>query len=64
MSAKQRFDLPVPLSAAAFARRDVVGEKTEELPCGNAARPIDGDCLTPIYGGGGRSLDFRVRFVL
>jgi hypothetical protein len=35
-----------------------------ELSCGRAARLIDGDCLTTLSGGGGRSLIFRVRFVL
>ena len=31
----------------------------EEFSCGIAAGPIDGDCLTTLYGGGGRSQDFR-----
>ncbi len=24
----------------------------QKFPCGIAAGPIDGDCLTPLYGGG------------
>ena len=36
--------------------------RLEKFPCGNAAGSIDGDCLTPLYGGGGRSLDFRAAF--
>ena len=34
-----------------------------EFSCGNAAGPIDGDCSTTLYGGGGRSLDCRAAFV-
>jgi hypothetical protein len=38
-------------------------KKAEELTCGIAAGPIDKDCLTTLYGGGGRSLHFRAAFV-
>jgi hypothetical protein len=38
-------------------------KKAVEFPCGNAAGPIDADCLTTLDGGGGRSLDFRAAFV-
>ena len=38
-------------------------ELADEFSCGNAAGPIDGDCLPTLYGGGGRSLDFRAAFV-
>ena len=34
-----------------------------EFPCAIAAGPIDGDCLTTLCSGGGRSLDFRAAFV-
>jgi hypothetical protein len=37
--------------------------RAPEFPCGNGAGSIDGDCLTTLYGGGGRSLDFRAAFV-
>ena len=49
-------------SCSSSGRWRVAGEESRGMSCRNAAGSIDGDCLTTLQGGGGRSLHLRAAF--
>jgi hypothetical protein len=51
------------IPACVFSKTRAGMPVPQEFSCGNSAGSIDGDCLTPLHGGDGQSLDSRAAFV-